>query len=286
MIENLKGIHETVNYKENTNLRLYVNDKTENYPKHWHTPIEIIMPLENSYFIHLNNHWFELQPNEIIIICPCVIHSLNAPAVGKRIIFQAELSMMYEIKELESFISFLNPAYIISKETLPSIHEKLYQILLEITAEYQEDTPLTEVMIYSKLLEMLAILGRLHIETTFLQEETYGKQKEYTEKFMFICNYINEHCTENLTLEEISSYAGFSKYHFSRLFKQFTNDSFYKYVTKKRIATAEKLLINPELSVIDVAISSGFSSPSAFIRMFKLINSCTPTQFRQMYMLN
>jgi len=52
------------------------------------------------------------------------------------------------------------------------------------------------------------------------------EQQEYIEKFMAVCDYINSHCTEELTLDDISAMAGFSKYHFSRLFKEFTNTSF------------------------------------------------------------
>ena len=44
MIEHLDGIHETVTYKENSSLRLFVNTDCEDYPIHWHTPMEIIMP--------------------------------------------------------------------------------------------------------------------------------------------------------------------------------------------------------------------------------------------------
>ncbi|MDK2808396.1 MAG: hypothetical protein PWP24_1131, partial [Clostridiales bacterium] len=211
MIENLKGIHETVNYKENTNIRLYVNDEAENYPAHWHTPMEIIMPLESIYSVLYNTHIFELRPDDIIFICPGVIHSLKAPKVGKRIIFQAELPMLYEIKELESVLSLLNPTFLVTPEEFMGVHEKLKKFLLEIMEEYLQDAPLTESMIYARLLEIFALLGRTHTENITLLDEGNIKQKEYTEKFMSICSYINEHCTEELTLEEVASYAGFSK---------------------------------------------------------------------------
>ncbi len=54
-------------------------------------------------------------------------------------------------------------------------------------------------------------------------------------------------------------------------------------MNKKRIEHAEKLLVDPELSITEVALQSGFSSLSAFIRMFKLIKDCTPTEFRSLY---
>ena len=61
--------------------------------------------------------------------------------------------------------------------------------------------------------------------------------------------------------------------------------SFYKYLNQKRIENAERLLINPEVSVTEVSLSSGFTSLSSFIRMFKQIKGCTPSEYRTMYNL-
>lgn len=70
MIENLNGLHEIVTYKENTNLRLYTNTQAEDYPNHWHTPLEIIMPLENTYSVEVNQSTILLNPDDIIFISP------------------------------------------------------------------------------------------------------------------------------------------------------------------------------------------------------------------------
>ena len=45
MIHNLQGIHETVDYKADTQICLYYNDEAENYPPHWHPSFEVISPL-------------------------------------------------------------------------------------------------------------------------------------------------------------------------------------------------------------------------------------------------
>ena len=89
MIENLNGIRETVNYRKDTRLRLYNNVQIEDYPDHWHTPVEIIMPIENIYSVVVGGHTITLNPTDIIFICPGVIHSLKAHGKGRRIIFQA-----------------------------------------------------------------------------------------------------------------------------------------------------------------------------------------------------
>lgn len=103
------------------------------------------------------------------------------------------------------------------------------------------------------------------------------------EKFLWVTNYICEHFKEALALEEIAAMAGFSKYHFSRLFHQYTGTTFYKYLNQRRIAHARALLLNPDLTVTEVALQSGFPSISSFLRMFRLLNGCTPTEYRKLY---
>ncbi len=48
MIKILNGIHETVAYDALSGLKLYHNKEAENYPIHWHTALEIIMPIKES----------------------------------------------------------------------------------------------------------------------------------------------------------------------------------------------------------------------------------------------
>ena len=88
MIETLNGMVETVNYHVNTKLKFYYNSEYENYPAHWHTPIEIIMPIKNGYRAECGGNTYELREGDIFFICPGTIHTLTAPPEGERIIFQ------------------------------------------------------------------------------------------------------------------------------------------------------------------------------------------------------
>ena len=51
MIEILEGTHETVRYGNNSGVKMYHNTDYEDYPEHWHTSIEIIMPLAEDYTV-------------------------------------------------------------------------------------------------------------------------------------------------------------------------------------------------------------------------------------------
>lgn len=283
MIENLNGIVETVNYHGNTKLKFYYNTQYEDYPSHWHTPIEIIMPIKNSYTATCVDKEYHLREGDIILICPGTIHSLSAPKDGERIIFQIGVSALRELKEVDTILSLLSPCVLITPEKYPEIHQTLHDLILEIKEEYFADGFFSETFIYSKFLTMLGLIGVNYTSSADQFRQNVSRQQEYTDKFLSVCDYISAHCTEDLTLEQVAETAGFSKFHFTRLFKQFTNVSFYKYVNQKRIALAETLLADSRNSITDVALGCGFSSLSAFIRMFKIIKGCTPTEYRNMH---
>lgn len=283
MIEVLNGIKETVLYEGIEGFKLHDNTNFEAYPEHWHTPIEIIMPLKNYYNVSNKTDFFTLQEGDLLFLNSGVLHGMPSTIHGERLILQVDFALLHNVAGIESTLSTIPQALLLTPETAPTIHGQLKQLMLDIYQEYYSGSILIGASIYSKLLEMLVLIGREYTGQRTSFDAASHKQKEHAEKFMNICNYIQEHCTEDLCLDDVAALAGFSKYHFTRLFKTFTGTSFYKYLNKKRIEHAEKLLVDPQLSITEVALQSGFSSLSAFIRMFKLIKDCTPTEFRNLY---
>ena len=62
MIEILNGIRETVAYDSFRGMKLYHNDEAEDYPLHWHTAMEIIMPVRNEYTVHRSGQCTHCAP--------------------------------------------------------------------------------------------------------------------------------------------------------------------------------------------------------------------------------
>lgn len=282
MIKNLHGFQETVSFKSNTTLQLYDNSDYEAYQKHWHAPLEIIMPITGQYLVTYYDTKMTLNEGDIFFINPGVIHSMDA-CKGSRLIFQADFAVLSGIKALESALSLTSPTLLITKDNAPNTHPIIQELMLKIKEEFVQDSPLSEASIYSMLIEMFVLIGRDLSPSSTPFDSSNKKHREYSERLLDICDYISAHCCENITLDDIAGQSGFSKYHFSRLFKQFKNVTFYRFLNIKRIEHSEKLLINQELTVTEIALSSGFGSLSGFIRMFKLIKGCTPTEFKQMY---
>ena len=279
MIANLKGIYETVEYTDGRCIQMYDNTEVEAYPSHWHSAIEMIMPFSGTYSLQYDGSRVCMQEGDVLLICPGALHSFDA-CEGGRYIFQAEMSSVTQLQSVRSFLTLFYPGVLITPQRFPDIHPRVRALMAEIADEYHTEPELYEASIYAKLLEIIVLIRRSSGDAVRPFGVSGNKQKEYLEKFMNICNYINDHCTEDLCLDDIAERTGFSKYHFSRLFKQFSNVSFYRYLNQKRIEHAERLLINPQISVTEISLSSGFTSLSSFIRMFKQIKGCTPSEYR------
>ena len=261
MIEKLIGTREIVDHADDLNLRLYINTETENYPMHWHTDIEIIMALENDYTVIIDKIKYTIDKGDIIMIPSGEIHELYAPPSGKRLIMLVDNSILSSMNGLETISNSFYPCIHIKSTNV--CHNQLAEILQKVTEEYFHRAPLCQASIYSLLLNFFVIIGRNCIR----RDKPYSsarrnKQHQYIDKFLNVCKYINEHCTEDITVEKLAAMAGFSKYHFSRLFYEFSGATYYEYLMKRRIMHAETLLSDPNLSIVEVAMQSGLDRKS------------------------
>ena len=275
---------EKVNFQKDSSIRIWYNEQNHNYDKHWHNALEIIMPVENHYDVDASDQNYHLLPGEILIIPSGEMHALYAPETGKRFIFQFDVSGISQMKGYTSIQSLMTSCLHITKLSFPQIYGDIYQILIQIRNEYFSSNEFRELAIYSHLINLFVSIGRNHINDMDLFPNTKShKQQEYLQKFNDVLDYIDSHYTEELTLDDIADFSGFSKYHFTRLFKQYTDSTFYDYLSFRRIKSAEELLAKPELSITEIALQSGFSSISTFNRIFKQKKGCTPSEYRSLY---
>lgn len=105
---------------------------------------------------------------------------------------------------------------------------------------------------------------------------------DYTARINRVMDYIEEHISEALSLEQLSDAACFSPYHFHRIFKAFTGETIQKFIQRIRLEKSiTQLLGNTSKPVTDVALDCGFSSSATFARAFKEMFGMTASEARK-----
>ena len=256
---------EIVQFHNNSTIRIWCNEQNQDYATHWHSAMEIIMPMENHYDVEINQISYHINPGEFLLIPPGEMHKLIAPDSGRLFILLFDISLITKLKGGTSIQALLLQPLFITKDGYPKIYDEVYRLLLDITDEYFSKNEYAELTIYSLLLSFFVkfINNRIQDEELF-PNVRQSRQKEYIKKFNDLLDFINLHYSEELNLESMAARMGFSKFHFSRLFKQYTNLTFNDYLNFRRLKAAEELLANPALSIIEVSMRSGYSSISTF----------------------
>lgn len=279
-----------VSYLSTIPVVLYENRENENYPLHWHTATEIIMPLEGEYIVAPGSRNYRLRENDILIVPPLELHRIETPPSaknGRRIIVLFETTQFFSLPGLSRVFPGLNTINLITPEKTPEIYESVRALLLDSLNEHITRDAFRNIAIYAKIMELYVVLARYYSsKKASLFENTGDKRQEYLARLCTVLDYIDRHIADELTLDSVAAVANFSKFHFERIFKAYTNESFYQYLQQRRVDKAEMLLVNPELTITDTAMQAGFSSITTFNRVFKKIKHCTPSEFKKLYLFS
>jgi AraC family transcriptional regulator len=98
-------------------------------------------------------------------------------------------------------------------------------------------------------------------------------------------NYIESNLYEDIDLSSIATEAGYSLYHFHRIFKSITGDSIKDHIRKRRITEAAKALVYTDKPIIDIGIECGYESREGFSRAFEKVYGRTPSEVRNSKLL-
>jgi AraC family transcriptional regulator len=93
--------------------------------------------------------------------------------------------------------------------------------------------------------------------------------------------YIEEHLTDHISLAALAQLIRLSPAYLCRAFKHSFGLPPHRYHTARRIEHAKNLLAKPELSVMQIGLTVGFSDASTFTAAFRRITGITPTEYRR-----
>ncbi|NYB75475.1 MULTISPECIES: AraC family transcriptional regulator [Sedimentibacter] len=91
-----------------------------------------------------------------------------------------------------------------------------------------------------------------------------------------VMGYIDDHLTDDISLDKISEYAGVSDYHFRKIFFYLSGMTLNEYIKKRKLSEANRDLLNGE-KVTEVAFKYGYQSMDGFTRAFKKWSGFLPS---------
>lgn len=132
-----------------------------------------------------------------------------------------------------------------------------------------------------KLLEILEVVCQSR-EYECLASEGYSSVFNHKDiqKLNDVYQYIRDHFTEPISLEDIAEVAYMTPTAFCKFFKNKTQKTFSNFVNEVRIGYACKLLFNEDLTVSQICYKSGFNNLTSFNTNFKRFKKTSPSAYK------
>lgn len=276
----LQGKQEYITYMDRSSIRVWPSNVAAHYDPHCHSAIEVILPDRGVSVYHLQDEVYRVQPGEILIVPSGCQHALTEPPETQRYLLLYEPNPFLGLRDMPALAPMTErPIYLHDD---PELQRQALDILHQVVECYFEREPMWNTQCYSYLLQLYALLGRRYLRVNEPQHDMNRRNIDPAIMNSAL-TYINEHYMDDISLENVALFAGFSKYYFSRVFKQFSGLPFSEYLTRKRLNVASDLLVRTNQSIREIAMAAGFGSMATFNRTFRDHKNCTPSQFRAIY---
>ncbi|CUH94387.1 hypothetical protein P22_0453 [Propionispora sp. 2/2-37] len=279
----LDGLQEKNIFTESYPFRLLLNTwENFDWPMHWHHAVELVYPVENNYTATVNNHEYRLSERDILFIAGGDIHGFKTTNnKGNRFFIQFDISTLDVFGQIQNFTPLLSSTRLISRQQDHELHRHLEKQILELINEYDRKSLAYTLSLNARVFDILVLLARSSLNHVDFKNISSNKRFFTLEKLNLAFQFIEKNYQKDISLKDVSCAAGFSEYHFSRIFKELTGHNFLNYLNERRIKKAIKLLTIHDLSIIEVAHHSGFNSIATFNRTFKKIKGCTPLEYKR-----
>ena len=271
-------------------LKYYHTHVKEGIPDvlfHWHNEFEINYVYEGSARYHIDYHFFDSQPGDIILIRPNGMHSIHPldhlEHVTDTLVCHLDL-LGASVLDQTSML-YLQPLQTDALKFEPRIqaHQEGYQeikgVVFSIFSLIRSQEPYYELLLKGRLFELFYLLYQYGYVVKKNTDDLYRKN----EKLRDLIDYIHHHYAEALTIEQMADYMGYSKTHFMPVFKQHTGTSCMEFVIQVRLREACNLLSTSLKSVLDISNQVGFRNLSNFNRQFKRYYHTTPSHYRKQF---
>lgn len=103
----------------------------------------------------------------------------------------------------------------------------------------------------------------------------------YVESIYKVVNYIQKNADKVITVQELADIAGFSQFHFHRIFTAYMGESLSSFVKRIRLEKSAHFLAYSNVNITEIALSCGYETPSAYTKAFKQLFNVNPSRYKQ-----
>jgi AraC-like DNA-binding protein len=268
----------------------YLIKKNSQIVSHTHDFFELVYVLEGNAVHQVEDQVYQLATGNVFFLEPDVCHHFNASRDLDTVVFNILFSKEFLNEELSLLSSrpyFTNFFYLLpflrkSSSIAPYLPlDSLQRLQIEqqldtIYKEYQKKEDGYQIIIKTRLIETLILLSRFY---------TAGKSKDTTplrdeEMIDSIARFLKEHCSQPITLVQLSQIYGLSVSSLTAKFKYHTGRTLIDYKHSLQIDQACIELRDQEKKIFAIALDCGFNDLSHFNRIFKKHTGTTPGNYR------
>lgn len=245
--------------------------------QHYHDYFEIIFYLGNDPSVfHHNKELFIVQRGDIIFNSVFVPHYFEIDDTKSTERFLVGLDGDFLLQYSFGKINLMN----IFSNNLPKVQKTDYasfSTYLNLIMNYLKLPDISGKQVLQRAI-IYQILANLYV-TYGINEETNPQGIQKKALVSKLVAYIDSNLAEDLSLPVLAKEVNYSITYISKIFKEISGNTLVEYITQKRLAKAERLLLT-DLPMKDVMEESGFNSYSYFFKIFKKKHGISPTEYK------
>jgi AraC-like DNA-binding protein len=255
---------------------------------HYHQEFELSFITEGSGKRIVGDSVESFYPGDLIFIGPRIPHVWfsDTPSSEQRsgrtlesvyLLFNQQI-LPEGLTALPEF-SYVNRALHYSERGIRITGETLNEVS-RIMLQLPYLSSLKRLMLFYEIMD---IIGRSD-SFSFLASADYVKTRFSTtsNRIKHIHEFLMKNYREEVNLQQIAEVAHMAPASACRFFKSSTGLTIFEYLNEIKVEFARQLLLNTDMSVVDISYDCGFNNLSHFNKQFKKFNGSTPTQFRRL----
>ncbi|HEU0242317.1 MAG TPA: AraC family transcriptional regulator [Candidatus Limnocylindrales bacterium] len=267
-------------------------------PMHWHDHFEVALVREGRGVFMFGRRALEAEPGDVFLVDNSQPHVALAdrgtPLRLLLVLFRPELIAPVGCRELD--LGYLAP-FRFDEGTSPRVRggsrlaTEIARVLLGME-DLDADgcarpgrataiDPARRQLLDASLRMVLALASSA--PGVAATPEATRAAADRRERIRPVLAYVDRHCREGITLDDVAAVAHVSPSRVRHVFKDVTGVSFKEYVTQVRMTEAKRLLLGTELSVADVAGTVSYTNLHQFYKVFARSCGMSPGEYRRYY---